>query len=50
MQERLPKINKELFTEVEKVLKKNKEERHIRGGQATKEKYKRNKNDTINTI
>lgn len=38
--ERLIKINKELFSEVRKVLDKNKAERHIRGGLATKNKYK----------
>ncbi len=32
-------VNKGLFEEVQKVLMKNKEERHIRGGQATKLKY-----------
>ena len=38
---RLRKINPELFNEVRKVLDVNKEERHIRGGIATREKYKR---------
>ena len=38
--ERLKKINKELFYDVRKVLDKNKAERHIRGGMATKNKYK----------
>ena len=38
--ERLSKINRELFKEVRKVLDKNKAERHIRGGIATKNKYK----------
>jgi len=37
--ERLQKINKILFDEVKEVLNKNKAERHIRGGMATKEKY-----------
>ncbi len=32
-------VNKGLFEDVQKVLLKNKEERHIRGGQATKLKY-----------
>lgn len=41
MQERLPKLSSSLSLEVEKILQKNKEERHIRGGQATKEKYKK---------
>ena len=38
---RLRKINPELFDEVRNVLDVNKEERHIRGGLATREKYKR---------
>ncbi len=37
--ERLHGINKNLFEEVKGVLNKNKEQRHIRGGMATKEKY-----------
>ena len=37
--ERLKKINPALFLEVKAVLEKNKMERHIRGGNATKEKY-----------
>lgn len=36
---RLRRINPELYNEVRAVLEKNKEERHIRGGIATKEKY-----------
>lgn len=38
--ERLIKINRELYLNVRKVLDKNKAERHIRGGLATKNKYK----------
>ena len=38
--ERLQKVNKELANEAKKVLELNKNERHIRGGMATKEKYK----------
>lgn len=41
--ERLEKISPSLFEKAEKVLKKNKEERHIRGGNATKEKYLKTK-------
>lgn len=37
--ERLYSCDRSLYTEVRKVLIKNKEERHIRGGLATKEKY-----------
>ena len=35
------RINPALFSEVRKVLDINKEERHIRGGIATREKYKK---------
>ena len=37
--ERLKKFDKHLATEVYKVLESNKNERHIRGGLATKFKY-----------
>lgn len=37
--QRLEGINYALFQEVRKVLDKNKAERHIRGGMATKLKY-----------
>ena len=37
--EKLSKINKSLFYEVAKILEINKQERHIRGGEATKRKY-----------
>ena len=38
--ERLKKADYQLYTEVKNVLEVNKAQRHIRGGQATKEKYK----------
>ncbi len=38
--ERLKEIDKQLFKDVRKVLNKNLSERHIRGGMATKNKYK----------
>lgn len=41
--ERLMGINPELCREVRAVLEKNKSERHIRGGIATREKYARMK-------
>ena len=37
---RLPGINHSLYTQVRKILDFNKEERHIRGGLATRRKYK----------
>ncbi len=41
--ERLEKINPTLWKEAKMVLEHNKEERHIRGGMATKMKYKERK-------
>ena len=38
---RLKEEDPALFHEVERVLAKNKAERHLRGGRATKEKYER---------
>lgn len=37
--ERLKTFNKSLYSEVKYILNINKEQRHIRGGMATKEKY-----------
>ncbi len=37
---RLKRIDGELYNNVRAVLDKNKRERHLRGGYATKEKYK----------
>ena len=37
--ERLSKLNYGLYTQCLEVLAKNKQERHIRGGQATKAKF-----------
>ena len=36
---KLSEVNKKLYDEVKAVLEQNKQERHIRGGMATKEKY-----------
>ena len=35
----LKNVNKSLYLDVKSVLEKNKEERHLRGGEATKKKY-----------
>jgi len=40
--ERLPQINKQLSAQVKTILENNKAERHSRGGEATRRKYKRN--------
>lgn len=44
LSERLPQINKDLFDKIGAVLCKNWSERYIRGGEATKRKYKSKKN------
>ena len=38
---RLRRINPTLWSQCDKVLQHNKDERHLRGGKATKEKYER---------
>lgn len=40
IQFRLPKCNRGLYLQVRQVLELNKRERHIRGGLATRNKYK----------
>ncbi len=35
----LKKLDKSLYEKVKLILEKNKQERHIRGGEATKQKY-----------
>lgn len=39
--ERLPKINPELANEVKEILDYHKSIRHLRGGEATKQKYRK---------
>ena len=36
----LKSINKSMYLDVKSILEKNKKERHLRGGEATKKKYK----------
>ena len=40
LQDRLPGINQSLYRQVKSVLDENKAQRHIRGGIATRKKYK----------
>ena len=40
LSERLPAINRALYRQVKEILNENKAERHIRGGIATRKKYK----------
>lgn len=39
--QRLSEIDSELYMKVRNILETNKSERHIRGGNATREKYRR---------
>ena len=41
LSQRLPQYNRLLYEQVRKVLDINKQERHIRGGMATRQKYKK---------
>lgn len=40
LKDRLPTFNRSLYEEVRAILDENKAERHIRGGIATRKKYK----------
>ena len=41
LSQRLPMYNRVLYEQVRKVLDVNKQERHIRGGMATRKRYKK---------
>ena len=43
LSQRLPKCNKALYLQVRQILDINKAQRHIRGGIATREKYRNRK-------
>ncbi|MBO2528125.1 MAG: sporulation transcriptional regulator SpoIIID [Clostridiales bacterium] len=40
LQDRLPQFNRTLYLQVKEILEENKAQRHIRGGLATRKKYK----------
>ena len=42
--ENLKRINPNLYDQVKKILEINKQERHLRGGEATKQKFLNQKN------
>lgn len=48
--ERLMAINKSMYRQCRRVLDKNKAERHIRGGLATRKKYKQSAFAQSNTV
>ena len=43
LHEKLPRYNRTLFDAVSIILQQNQAERHLRGGAATREKYRREK-------
>ncbi len=43
--ERLPLINEMVARRVRDILENNKAERHLRGGEATRQKYRRERDD-----
>lgn len=43
LSERLPEINKDKYEKAKQILAINKAERHLRGGEATRQKYQRKK-------
>jgi putative DeoR family transcriptional regulator (stage III sporulation protein D) len=45
--ERLPEINPDLANDVKEILEYHKSVRHLRGGEATKIKYKQNGHDNV---
>lgn len=42
----LKTVNPELYNKVQELLEKNKQERHLRGGEATKQKFLKMKSNT----
>lgn len=45
LRERLPKISLSLYNEVNEILEKNKDERALRGGLATKERWEKQRSE-----
>ena len=43
----LRRVNKPLYEQAKEILDLNKKERHLRGGEATKQKYQKNKIDFV---
>ena len=46
LSQRLPQYNRNLYEQVRQVLDVNKQQRHIRGGMATRRTYKGTESDT----
>ena len=49
METRLPQLSRPLAREVAQVFARNKAERHLRGGEATRKRYARLRGSTENT-
>ena len=49
LQQRLQKINHLLYSQVRQIMDENKQQRHIRGGNATRIKYHKLHENTSNT-
>ena len=47
---RLRYTNRDLYEQVKEILDTNKSERHLRGGEATKRKYKKEKNKEASSL
>ena len=45
LRERLPKISLSLYNDVNEILEKNKDERALRGGLATKERWEKQRSE-----
>ena len=48
--ERLPQINANLSRQIRVILEKNKAERHLRGGEATRRKYLSEKEESLKAV
>jgi len=48
--EKLQKVNRAMYNEMKPILDKNRAERHLRGGEATKRKYEEIKNRKRNVL
>ena len=49
LSERLPTFNRSLYLQAKAVLEENKAQRHIRGGEATKQKYRHRRDGAANS-
>ena len=47
MTQKLQRIDPAMFSAVREVLEENKAERHLRGGEATKQKYRRMRGEDV---